>query len=452
MLWWFCLLGLSSSWGCAEGRPNTRMADPDTTLVLSIPAPILHPRADSLMAADPLWRRALEIHYRAIIFDGHQDSPTLMVDGGEDLVGAFGSYFGDRPNTSPVRRGYDWGYRYRAPQVHTDLPRLREGGQDAPFLSIWVAADYARTPGASARRAHRLIDSVLAQIRRYPDFVELATSSDEVIRIVREGKIAALMGLEGGHALENSLDTLRSFYRRGVRYVTLTHTNTNDWCDSSQDTARWGGLNELGRQMIREINRLGMLIDVSHISDSAFFDVMAVTRAPVIASHSSCRALTHIPRNLSDEQLRAIARNGGVVMINIGADFVNPSYTAEFWRAVEERVRTRYGGNFSRMWVALRELKRERGIGEPSIEDVLDHIEHVRRVAGVDHVGWGTDFDGVPSLPRGLEDVTRLPWITYGLLKRGWTEEEIYKFWGGNVLRVMRLAETVARQLQQENQ
>ncbi|MCS7081849.1 MAG: dipeptidase [Bacteroidetes bacterium] len=449
MMRWLGLAGLSLACG---GDPHPASSvKADTGIVLAIPAPIRHPKADSLIAADPLWRRALEIHYRAIVFDGHHDSPTLMVDGGQDLVGAFGGYFQGRTDLPPTRRGYDWGYRYAPPRVHTDLPRMIEGGQDAPFLSIWVAADYARTPGASARRAHRLIDTVLAQIRRHPDRVELATSYEDVIRIVRSGKIAALMGLEGGHALENSLDTLRSFYRRGVRYVTLTHTNTNGWCDSSQDTARWGGLNELGRQMVREMNRLGMLIDISHISDAALEDVLEVTEAPVIASHSSCRALTHIPRNLSDDQLRAIARNGGVVMINIGSDFVNPAYTEAFWRAVAERVRTRYRGDFrTRMWVALREVKQEQGIGEPTLEDVLDHIEHVRRVAGVDHVGWGTDFDGVPSLPKGLEDVTKLPWITYGLLKRGWSEEEIYKFWGANVLRVMRQAEAVARRLQAE--
>ena len=241
------------------------------------------------------------------------------------------------------------------------------------------------------------------------DGAEIARTADDVRRIARDGRRAVLLGLEGGHALQGDVDVLRHLWANGVRYVTLTHTNTNAWADASTDTARWGGLNDLGRDLVREMNRLGVLVDLSHVSDATFADALAVTEAPVILSHSSCRALHEHPRNVSDALLRQLAENGGVVMINFYDTFL--------------------------------------GDGDVTLETALDHIEHAARVAGPAHVGLGSDFDGVPSLPAGLEDVTRLPWITHGLLKRGFSEAEVRGILGGNVLRVFGEAERAAERI-----
>ena len=305
--------------------------------------------------------------------------------------------------TSRTVTGFDIGNR--AQDGHTDLPRLRAGGVGAVFFAVFVAGSYERD-SRSANRALEMIDTVRRDIAgRYPaDFV-LAFSADDIEIAHRTGKIAALMGLEGGHAIEDSLRLLRDFYALGVRYMTLTHNNSNGWADSSRDVARHNGLSEFGRQVIREMNRLGMMVDVSHVSDKTFWDAIETSRAPVFASHSSCRALANVPRNMTDEMIRAVAKKGGVVQINFSCSFLSP--TPE----------------------------------KASIDDVVAHIEHVVEVAGVDHVGIGSDFDGVRCTPKGLKDVSEFPNLTRALLEKGYKAADIRKIYGGNLLRVMRAVE-----------
>ncbi|MFW5973750.1 MAG: dipeptidase, partial [Bacteroidota bacterium] len=265
---------------------------------------------------------------------------------------------------------------------------------------------------------------------------EIALSADDVVRIARAGKKAILLGLEGGHATGGRIDDLHALYDAGVRYVGLTHINSNSFADASQAPPRWNGLNDTGRAFVREMNRIGMLVDLSHASDSTFWDVISVSTAPVILSHSSARALVDNVRNVSDDMLRAVADNGGIVMVN----FFDPVVNSQLTDDVMEEVYRRAGGRAGRLhdlWSVVYQVRRERGIGSATITDVVDHIDHVARVAGVDHVGLGSDFDGVFDLPSGLQDVTRLPWITYELLKRGYSEEDLYKILGGNIVRVM---------------
>jgi membrane dipeptidase len=379
---------------------------------------------------DRLWAEALRIHREAIVVDTHSDVTSRMLD-----------------------EGFDIGRR--ASDGHMDIPRMKEGGIDAEFFAIYVAARYAREGGA-ARRALDMIDVVYRALERYPNDLELALSAADIRRIARAGKIAVLMGIEGGHAIEDSLGALRMFYRLGVRYMTLTHTNTNNWADSSGDQPRHNGLTEFGRQVVREMNRLGMLVDISHVSDKTFYDVLETTRAPVIASHSSARALTNIPRNMSDDMLRALARNGGVVMVNFGSSFVDQSYTEavaqrrERLRPQLDALRARYANDPVRLRQETEQLLRAHPVPRPPLSRLIDHIDHIVTVAGIDHVGLGSDFDGVDSLPEGLDDCSKLALITYELLKRGYREPEIKKILGENFLRVFARAEEVARQMQRE--
>jgi membrane dipeptidase len=350
------------------------------------------PMKSRLVAEDSLWARALRLHYDALVTDGHIDTPSLMLDDGYD--------FGER-------------HQPRSGAHHVDLPKMVEGGLDAPFFSIYVSRSYGEGPAAT-ERGLAMIDELKRQVEAL-DGIEMATSADDVVRLTEGGQKAALMGLEGGHALQASEAVLERFADAGIRYVTLTHANTNRWADSATDAPRWGGLNDTGRDLVRAMNRLGVLVDLSHVSDSTFYDALAATAAPVILSHSSVRALTDHPRNVTDDMLRALADNGGVIMINFF-----PRYITQ-------------GGNAG-----------------ASLDDVVAHIDHAARVAGVDHVGLGSDFDGVPSLPRGMEDATKLPFITYELLRRGYSEEDVRKILGGNALRVLRDAERAAERLKGE--
>ncbi len=376
-------------------------------------------------AKDPLWDKALRIHRQAIVVDTHSDTTSPMTDEGLD----FGA---------------------RSTKTHMDIHRMAEGGLDAEFFSIYVAANYARE-GGSARRALDMIDSVRRMVERYPDKIALATTAAEVRRLARQGKLAALMGIEGGHAIENSLPALRSFFDLGVRYMTLTHGNTNDWADSSGDKPRWGGLNELGRKVVAEMNRIGMIVDISHVSDETFYDVLAVATAPPFASHSSCRAISNHPRNMTDDMIRALAKKGGIIQINFYPAFIDDDYR----KAAEERrakLRSELGaknpGDEAKMrGEAERRMRAMPPIPPPGLSKLIDHIDHVVKIAGADHVGLGSDFDGVPSLPTGIEDVTKLPMITYELLKRGYREADILKILGGNTLRVMEAVEAEARRL-----
>ena len=338
--------------------------------------------------------------------------------------------------------GYAFGARHAAREGHVDLPRMFEGGLDAAFFSIYVAPYYGEGERAT-QRARDLIAEVKRQVAANADSLERATSAADVRRIARSGKKAALLGLEGGHALAASPDVLRELYAADVRYVTLTHINTNSLADASQGPPRWDGLSEQGRELVRAMNRLGMLVDLAHVSDSTFYDVLAVAEAPVVVSHSSMRALVDNVRNVDDAMLRALARNGGVVMVNFFDAMVNPHLDAEAMAEVHRRFGGRTG-DLVYYWSAVYDVKGERGLPGARLADVLDHIDHAVKVAGVDHVGLGSDFDGVFDLPSGLHDVTRLPWITYGLLKRGYSEADVRKILGGNVLRVLEEVERVA--------
>jgi membrane dipeptidase len=373
-----------------------------------------------------LWREALKIHRKAIVVDTHNDITTMMIDDGYDL------------GTSSVGK------------YHTDLARMKEGGLTAEFFSVYVDRKYA-TGGGSARRALDQIDLVYRAAERYPDKLMMATTVSDIRRAKKQGKVAALMGIEGGHAIENSLMALRDFYRLGVRYMTLTHNNTNDWADACCDAARNNGLSDYGREVVREMNRLGMLVDVSHVSDKTMSDVLDISTAPVIASHSSARALNSHLRNIPDELLRRIAKNGGVVMVNFYPVFIDQK-ALDANKERNERLKPQLDALAERFKDDPKRLDEERQkvfdanpLPTTPLSVLIDHIDHIAKVAGIDHVGIGSDFDGVPSLPVGIEDISKLPVITYELLRRGYKENDIRKILGENLLRAFGEAERVAR-------
>lgn len=341
--------------------------------------------------AETLDQRAARVHRDAIVIDGHNDIPSVIAATGFDL---------GKPNG----------------KTHTDLPRMRAGGITGEFFSIFVDAKYAQSNGA-ARRALDLIDIVYQQVERHGDTLMLATTVEDIRRAKRESKIAVLMGVEGGHAIENSLSTLRTFHRLGVRYMTLTHTNTNDWADSAGYSGpapvRHHGLSEFGKEVVREMQRIGMLVDVSHVSDETFFATLEVARAPVIASHSSARAVADHRRNLSDDMLRALAKNGGIAMANFFPGFIDPT--------------------------------RKDNPSTTPLSVLIDHIDHMVKIAGIDHVGLGSDFDGIPTLPVGLTGIDQLPNITRELLARNYSEDDVRKILGENFLRVFAAAQSFAR-------
>ena len=376
------------------------------------------------------------IHQSAIIIDGHADTPQRFVDEGFDL--------GSDAGTGQM-----------------DLARIRAGNLGAQFFSIWP--DLERYRGHYPRRTLELIDSIYQQVARHRDRMMMAFTADDILQAHREHKLAALMGIEGGHAIDNNLGLLRDYYRLGVRYMTLTHYETTDWADSSSDVddphvKHHDGLTDFGVAVVREMNRLGMLVDISHVSDRAFYRTLVVARAPVIASHSSSRALTNHARNLTDDMLRALARNGGVAMVNFNAVFVNENYRRaweaqkpEFDKAVAAKEKDKAAG---RPFTFEEEVKLEKEwaakIPRPPLESLIDHIDHMAQVAGVDHVGLGSDFDGLAALPAGIDSVADLPKITGALVERRYTAEQIHKILGGNLLRVLRECEQIAHGLQKE--
>jgi membrane dipeptidase len=335
----------------------------------------------------------------AILIDTHNDIPSFTVDGTD--IG-------------------------NAPKNHTDIPRLRAGGVGAVFFSVYVAATYV-DGNHSANRALQMIDTVYHDIiDRYPDTFKLAFTANDIEQAHREHKIAALLGLEGGHAIEDSPRLLRDYYRLGIRYMTLTHWNTNNWADSSGDinnpeVAHHNGLTPKGKDIVREMNRLGMMVDISHVADKTFYDALEASQAPIIASHSSCRAVTNAPRNMTDDMIRSLAAKGGVVQININCGFVSQKSADA---AKDAPVRA-------------------------TLADVVAHIDHARQAGGIDVVGIGTDFDGITCTPEGLDDVSKFPKLTRALLEKGYSPEDIEKIYGGNILRVMRQVEKVAHELQQ---
>jgi len=288
-------------------------------------------------------------------------------------------------------------------------------------------------------------------IEKYPRDLMLATSTADIRRAKKEGKVGVLFGIEGGHAIENSLPALREFYRLGVRYMTLTHNNTNEWADACCDAPRHNGLSEFGKEVVREMNRLGMMVDVSHVSDKTMSDVLDTTQAPVIASHSSARALANHKRNIPDDLLKRIAQNGGVVMINFYPAFIDERVRVaglerdQRLKPERDRLAEVHKGDPERLQAELRKLNEANPLPATPLSVLIDHFDHVRKVAGINHVGLGSDFDGVPSLPLEMEDITRLSNITYELLRRGYSEQDVRKVLGENLLRALSEVERVAR-------
>jgi membrane dipeptidase len=422
------------------GAPSPVPTAPPPPVPSSVPAAATSSPPSSVAAppAPPsppltLEERAAKLHREAIVVDTHDDITSAILEDGFDLA---------RPDG----------------RTATDLPKMRAGGVTAEFFSIFVDARFYEHPsartGGGARRALDMIDVTYQQIERHPDDLVLATSAEGIRQAKRDGRIAVLMGIEGGYAIEDSLYALREFHRLGVRYMTLTHSTSDDWADSSGMGAtppapKHHGLTPFGEEVVREMQRIGMLVDVSHVSDETVEAVLRVATAPVIASHSSARALCDAPRNLSDDQLRAIGKNGGVVMVNFFSGYLDPKYRAamhDFFakHGKDLQAMLKKGAKISEVRAAAARMG---GSALPSVplSVLVDHIEHVAKVAGVDHVGLGSDFDGVESTPVGLEGIDGLPKITLELLRRGWSDEDVKKVLGENFLRVFGEAEAHAR-------
>ena len=351
--------------------------------------------------------RARRLHFSSLVLDTHIDTPLQMKD----------------PN-------WDFGQEHES--GHVDLPRLKQGGLDGAFFSIYMPGTVTGPKAVSDSLI--TIASVHRLVELYGDSLELCASASDVRRAQRSGKFAVLMGMEGGHMIHNSLPVLRMYARLGIRYLTLTHNVNTDWADSVADSRVYGGLNELGVSVVKELNRLGVLVDVSHVSDETFWDVLEVSEAPVVASHSSCRDLSNHPRNMNDEMIRGLAKQGGVIQIT----FVDQFLDVEHHAAREASIEKASSGGEA-------ETDRE-PIPPVNWERIVDHIDHAVQVAGVDHVGLGSDFDGA-DMPRGMEDVSFLPKITRELLKRGYDESQIRRILGENTLRILHQAEEIANRI-----
>jgi membrane dipeptidase len=362
---------------------------------------------------------APDVHRRAIIVDGHCDTPYRMLRHNVHL---------DEHDT----------------EAQVDLRSLLAGGITASFFAAYVPPFYAGR-GAAAF-ADRAIDLIVSETERHPEVLVRSDDAAGIRAAKAAGKTAIMIGIEGGHAIEDSLELLRRFYGRGARYLTLTHVNTNNWCDSSGDAGRHGGLTSFGRDVVRTMNDLGMIVDISHVSDKAFYHALETTRVPVVATHSSCRALCRHPRNLTDDMLRDLAKNGGVCMINFFSAFLRDD-VAQVIMAAQRRTRPQgLGGteelpNDSTDWDEYLVWFNSLGCPVAELDDAADHIVHACKVAGVDHVGIGSDFDGVPALPRGLQTAATLPALTARLLERGMSEEDVEKILGLNFLRVFEAIE-----------
>jgi membrane dipeptidase len=377
-------------------------------------------------------KKAMEIHNKALTVDTHVDTPMAILNQGLDMA---------KRNVSP--------------QSRVDFIRMQEGGLDAIFFAAFTGQS-ERTPENTEeayRVAHQMINATYAACTKYPQLAQIATSAADAAQLKEEGKRAIYLGMENGFPLGTDIRRVKEFYDRGVRYITLSHSKNNDICDSSSDTKgpEHNGLSEFGRKVVREMNRLGMMVDVSHISDKAFFDVISVSKAPVIASHSSVRAIAGHHRNMTDDMIKTLAENGGVIQICLLDDYIkDPDPTTEHYKKVQE-LRKIYNSEFENMsdkeQQAFRELWRETREkypkALPTVKDLVDHIDHVKNLVGIDYVGIGSDFDGGGGL-EDCQDVSQFPNITREMLKRGYSENEIIKVWGGNFFRVYREVEHLA--------
>ena len=322
---------------------------------------------------------------------------------------------------------------------HVDIPRLHAGGTHAPFFALWVPVYF---PGAEAvRRTLDLRDAMQTLFEAHQGLIELATTAADIERIVKEHKIAAFLSVEGGHTIDDDLRVLRMYYELGIRSMTLTHSRNNNWADSATDKPVHNGLTDFGKEVVREMNRLGMVVDVSHVADKTFYDALEVTTKPVMLTHSSMRAISDVPRNVTDEMLWALAKNGGVVGITFGEGFINPKDADALRSAIEiETTAPVMSGRTLDDYAAqdVRKLFGTRVKVAATVEDVADHIDHAVKVAGIDHVGIGSDFDGVSGPPNGLDDVSKMPALIEVLLERGYSDRDLKKILGGNTLRVIR--------------
>jgi membrane dipeptidase len=397
-------------------------------LLLTLASSALPAKERSIGEARRVAQRVLE---RAIVIDTHADTPQMMLDENYDLADPASPYM-------------------------ISIPKMRAGHLGAEFFSIWVDVDWPKQD--LIHRALDLIDVVDEQVVRHSGDMELARTADDIERIHRAGKLAALMGMEGGHIIEGDLRVLDIYYQLGVRYMTLTHTKNDEIGDSSGDRPHWNGLSDFGRRTVERMNRLGMMVDISHVSDKTFYDAVAVSKAPVIASHSSCRALCPAPRDMTDDMIRTLARNGGVMGINFYEGFLDSAF-ADALEAIEPRMDAEVKAARDQAAQAGKRLSyaEESRINQKyaaqlpalSFERIADHIDHAVQVGGVDHVGLGSDFDGVSGfVPRGMEDCSKLPGLVVELARRGYSERDLEKILGGNLLRVMRQVEQVSREMQ----
>ncbi|HEY0459998.1 MAG TPA: dipeptidase [Pyrinomonadaceae bacterium] len=384
--------------------------------------------------ADPkLWAQALKIHKKAIIVDGHNDITSPMVDEDFDLINnSVGKFHAD------------------GDPFHTDLNRFKQSGITGEFFSIYVSGATLKTGGAM-RRAMDLIDATNREVEKHPDTLVRCDTAEQIRRAKKQNKICALMGIEGGYAIENSLSALRDFYRLGIRYMTLTHNVSHDWADAHRGEVKNNGLAPFGKEVVREMNRLGMLVDISHVSEKVMNDVLDVTSAPIIASHSGARGVSNHTRNVPDDVLKRVAQNGGVIMINFYPSFLDERTSKEEnERAARlkpqiDALREQYKDNAQAYNEAERKLLAENPIYIAPYTRIVDHIDHIKKVAGIDFIGIGSDYDGVPFLPAGMNGMEDLVLVTYEMLKRGYTEQEIRKVLGENFLRAFSKAEQVAR-------
>jgi membrane dipeptidase len=376
---------------------------------------------------------ARRIHAEAIVIDTHSDTPMRM-------------------------RDPEWNFMERHDSGHMDYPRIREGGLDAVFLAVYMGKQNPEEPGIAVKKALLQIDHIRSAVERNPGELALALTANDIRRIAAEDRVAVLIGVEGGHIIDNSLDVLRCYHRLGVRYMTLTHSFHHDWADSSgigdEVPGGKGGLTDFGRDVVREMNRLGMMVDISHVSDDTFWHVIETSEAPVLATHSGARAVCDHPRNLNDDMIKALAKNGGAVQVVFFPGFLDPDFTRKNEEAKKKRapreaeIRERLKDDPDAMRRELRALRLEIPTEGTPLSVLIDHIEHIIRLVGPDHVGLGADWDGVWYLVEGLEDCSKVPAITYELLKRGHSEEVIKKILGGNLLRIMEEVERTAIRLQ----
>jgi membrane dipeptidase len=381
------------------------------------------------MAADGISERAKKLHFSSLVIDTHDDTTQRFLDGDFDL--------GARNGLGSI-----------------DIPRMKEGGLGAIFFSVWIPSK-VRGPEA-VRRALMQIDAIHDQVGKHSNDLILVTTAEGIREAHKHGKIAALIGVEGGHMIDSDLGVLRKFAGLGARYMTLTHTGNTEWADASTAAPAHNGLSPFGKDVIREMNRLGMIVDISHVSDKTFADVLETSKAPVFASHSSCRAICNVPRNMTDEMIRALAAKGGVIQINYHIGFLSQEFRdaekahPEWDKAIALEVQKRCGNKEGCQLIQGDIITREYVLrGDlPRVEwtKIIEHIDHAVKVAGIDHVGLGSDFDGA-NMPFGMEDATKLPQITNALLEKGYSEGDVRKILGENTLRLMADVERVSREL-----